>query len=303
MIRIVKWLQKIFNVLLDVCFYLCLLALLWGVLQVFCFTSFRIPTDSMKPSLIPGDKILVNKLAGGARLFNLFAALDRKEVDIFRMPGLDSFKRNDVLVFNFPFPGRNDSIGFDVMKYYVKRCIALPGDTIEIRNGFFRIRGVEQELGNPAMQSFISNLPDTMPDTMPEKGVVLKAYPGDQALGWTIKEFGPFPIPRKGQEVRMNRENWLLYRIAVFWEQKQRPEFREDGHVYLGDSLLTTYRFEKNYYFMAGDKLNDSQDSRYWGLLPEEFIVGRADLIWMSEDRKSGKTRWDRFMKKIRMIP
>jgi len=286
-------LKKILNKLLNICFYLCLLAVLWGIIQVFCLTSFHVPSDSMRPALSPGDNIIVNKMVGGARLFDIFASLNNEEINIHRMPGVGSFKRNDVLVFNYPFPGRKDSIGFDVMKYYVKRCIALPGDTLEIRNGYFHIRGVEQELGNIDMQQFISNLPDTLTDK------IMRSYPKNKEMGWTIKEFGPFPIPRKGQEVQMNRENWLLYRLAIFWEQKQRPTFA-DGHVYLGDSILTTYRFEKNYYFMAGDKLKNSQDSRYWGMLPEEFIVGRTDYVWLSRDHKTGKIRWDRFMKKVR---
>lgn len=117
-------------------------------------------------------------------------------------------------------------------------------------------------------------------------------------MGWTIKNFGPFPIPRKGQIVEMNRKNWILYHRLIFWEQKKRPVYHE-GTVAFGDSLITTYCFEKNYYFLAGDKLDNSKDSRYWGVLPEEFIVGRAEYIWLSRNRWSGKINWKRFMKKI----
>jgi len=249
----------------------------------------------MEPALTPGDNILVNKMVGGARLFDIFASLNKEEIGIYRLPGLSSFKRNDILVFNFPYPAQWDSIGFDVMKYYVKRCIALPGDTLEIRNGFFHIRGINLELGNLKMQNFISTLPE---DSL-SHGVDMNTYPWDEEMGWTIKNFGPLPLPSKGQVVEMNRENWLLYHRLIFWEQKQRPMRKEDGHVYLGDSLLTTYRFEKNYYFMGGDKLDNSQDSRYWGPLPEEFIVGRAGYVWLSKDGRTNKIRWNRFMKSI----
>lgn len=101
----------------------------------------------MAPTLQAGDRILVNKWIMGARIFNIWDALEDKEVKIHRLPGVGKVKRNDVLVFNFPYPAKQDSLAMDVMLYYVKRCIALPGDTLEIRNGFYRIRGTEEELG------------------------------------------------------------------------------------------------------------------------------------------------------------
>lgn len=67
----------------------------------------------------------------------------------------------------------------------------------------------------------------------------------------------------------------------------------------LNGEPIREYRFLKNYYFMAGDKGLNSQDSRYWGLLPEEYIVGKAAFVWKSVDPYTGKLRWDRFMKKI----
>jgi signal peptidase I len=289
-----KLLKKIANAVLNICFYSCLLAVLWGVLQVFCFTSFRIPTDSMEPALLPGDNIIVNKLVGGARLFDVFAALNKEEVDIHRLPGLGTFKRNDVLVFNFPYTAGWDRIGFDVMKYYVKRCIGLPGDTLEIRNGYFHINGEDRELGNREMQHVISGLSDTA-----GQHIAMKAYPWDEEMGWTIKDFGPLFIPSVGRQVEMNRTNWLLYHRLISWEQNEPLVLKEDRRVYLGDSLITAYRFEHNYYFMGGDQLTNSQDSRYWGLLPEAFIVGRADYVWLSKNKRTGKMRWERLMKKI----
>ncbi|WP_242364727.1 signal peptidase I, partial [Bacteroides uniformis] len=110
---------------------LCFVAFGGLLAQLLLAISFKIPSDSMEPSLLAGDYILVDKCSKGARLFDVFAALERKEVKIHRMPGWREFKRNDVLVFNFPYPGSWDSIAFDVMSYYVKRCIAVPGDTLE----------------------------------------------------------------------------------------------------------------------------------------------------------------------------
>ena len=108
--------------------------------------------------------------------------------------GVGKVKRNDVLVFNFPYPAKQDSLAMDIMLYYVKRCIALPGDTLEIRNGFYRIRGTEEELGNIAAQRRISGLTENN-----LRGVVMESFPWSKRLGWTIKEFGPLPVPGRSR--------------------------------------------------------------------------------------------------------
>lgn len=295
MTKKLKQMPKWLNGIVNLAFYLCLLAAILVVLQVFVVTSFRIPTDSMEPAMLPGDYILVDKCSAGARLFDVLSALDRKEVTIRRMPGWRDFKREDVLVFNFPYqPHRWDSIAFDVMKYYVKRCVAIPGDTLEIRNGFYKIRGLNEPVGCLEAQKGIAQLPDS---GVP--GIVMGTYPWNEELGWTIKEFGPLAVPAKGQVVKMDFRAWLLYRSLIGWEQNGHLRVDAGGRVLLGDSVISEYRFCENYYFMVGDKAGNSQDSRYWGLLPETFIVGRAWRIWKSEDPEDGNMRWKRILKRI----
>lgn len=288
-----KWVDRVFTLF---CWAGALL-LLCGVVQVFCFTSFKIPSDSMEPGLIGGDYIAVNKLVYGARLFDIFDAVDKKEVNIHRLPGVGKIERNDVVVFNFPYPARWDSIGFDVMRYYVKRCVALPGDTFEIRKAQYRVRGVDVLLGNVDGQSELAKLMEEEQD-MKRWGVDVKGYPYDSIIGWDIKEFGPLYVPKQGDEIAMNRTNGVLYRTLIEWEQKQKLSVK-DGAFFLGSREITSYRFCKNYYFMAGDKVMNSQDSRYWGLLPEEFIVGKATFIWKSKELSTGTIRWDRIWKRI----
>jgi signal peptidase I len=89
-----------------------------------------------------------------------------------------------------------------------------------------------------------------------------------------------------------------LYRNLIEWEQKEKLTF-QGKEIFLGDSLIHEYRFQENYYFMGGDYMENSKDSRYWGLLPEPYIVGVATRIWKSVDKSTGKIRWDRVMKKI----
>lgn len=210
MVGKVKRLKKITDCLLSVAFYICILIIGWLVLQTTCFTTFTIPSDSMAPTLQAGDRILVNKWIMGARIFNIWDALEDKEVKIHRLPGVGKVKRNDVLVFNFPYPAKQDSLAMDVMLYYVKRCIALPGDTLEIRNGFYRIRGTEEELGNIAAQRRISGLTENN-----LRGVVMESFPWSKRLGWTIKEFGPLPVPAEGQVVSLDSTSILFYQHII----------------------------------------------------------------------------------------
>lgn len=289
-------LRKLLTWGIDLVYGLCLVVLLGVLVQLLLVTSFKIPSDSMEPALLTGDYILVDKCSKGARLFDVFAALEKKEIKIHRMPGWREFKRNDVLVFNFPYPGRWDSIAFDVMSYYVKRCIAVPGDTLVIKDCHYRVKGHDGCLGSAAAQDKLQKLLDS--EELVNREIVMESYPFDKELGWSIAEFGPLYIPAKGSVIEMDSLNWVLYRNLIEWEQKKKLTLRGDT-ISLGDSVISKYRFHENYYFVSGDKMENSKDSRYWGLLPEPFIVGRALRIWKSKDNISEGIRWGRIWKKI----
>ena len=278
---------------LAIAFYLCVLLVVGVILQVITITSFRIPTDSMQPTLQPGDNILVNKSIMGARIFDIWEAAEDKEVEIHRLPGLGEVKRNDVLVFHYPYPHSNDSLSMHLLKYYVKRCIALPGDTMGIRKGHYYIKGIDEPVGNIQAQKRIEKLRKEN-----ARGIVMNTYPWDRYINWTIQNFGPLHVPARGQKVAMDSTAVKLYRKLVEWEQKKKLTCKGQ-EVFLGDSLIREYRFRENYYFVGGDYMENSKDSRYWGLLPEPYIVGVATRIWKSVDKSTGKIRWDRVMKKI----
>lgn len=291
-----KIVQKLLLLALDIAFYGCLAILAWVFLQVFVFTSFKVPSKSMEPTLTPGDYILVDKCSTGARLFNLLKAVNGEEVEIYRVPGWRKIRRNDVLVFNFPYPEKRDSMAFDVMLYYAKRCVGLPGDTLEIRNAHYRVRGVGETIGYVDGQDELQRVMDSR--EAKRMRLVTRSYPKDSALGWNIAEFGPLYIPRQGDNLPMNRKHALLYKHPIEWEQKKKLRMKGDS-VWIGDSLINSYRFRESYYFMAGDKALNSRDSRYWGLLPETFIVGRVWRIWKSVDPVTGEMRWERIGKKV----
>ena len=275
---------KLCRYVVDTLFWGCMVMALFVVMQIFLFSSFKIPSNSMEPGLIAGDYVLVNKLIPGARLFNVFASLRGEQVQIVRLPGLREIRRNDVVVFNYPYPNNLDRIEMHMMKYYIKRCLGLPGDSLSIVNGYYRVNGIFEPVGNIEGQELFS----VQSNKMLKDAGLYWSFPKDSLISWNVKNFGPLYLPRKGDVIDMNRENISIYRKLIEWETGQKL-----------DPRIVSYTFQKNYYFVAGDRIEDSQDSRYWGLLPEEFIVGKATFIWRSMNPQTRGVRWDRICGRI----
>lgn len=244
----------------------------------------------MTPTLIDGDHIIVSKMIPGARLFNVFACMRNEPVEIRRLPGIKNIQRNDVVVFNFPYPNNMDKLEMHLLNYLVKRCIGLPGDTLKIQNGNHKIQSTYR---------FFENKKSKKERSLHKKSSCIDAsFLQDSIIHWDIQNMGPLYIPKTGDSIQMNRTNYVIYKKLIEWEQKETLIYN-DSTVFLNNKRITGYRFQKNYYFMAGDKCENSQDSRYWGLLPEDFIVGKAWLIWKSVDDYTGNIRWDRILKFI----
>ncbi|WP_106827785.1 signal peptidase I [Parabacteroides pacaensis] len=285
--RISNFTNKVINAVLG----LWTLITLWFVTQILLFATFKIPSNSMTPELTMGDYILVWKPVIGPRLFDLFASMRNEQTEIYRIPGYKKIKRNDILVFNFPYPRSADKMEMHILKYYIKRCVGLPGDTLSIRNGFYHIGGIQTPLGNMDSQRKIAATKIFQKETF-------QSFPFDSIIAWNIKDFGPLYVPGKGDSITLNHTNFKLYKKQIEWEQQGSLQYKEST-AFLNGNPINGYRFQKNYYFMAGDNGLDSQDSRYWGLLPEEYIVGKAWIIWKSYDPFTGKFRWERFLKVI----
>lgn len=284
-------LPNLVNKVINIAFWLCIIFVLWIVTQIVVLASFRIPSNSMEPELTMGDYILVLKPTIGSRIFNVFASLRNEQTEIHRIPGFSKIKRNDILVFNYPHPNSLDKIEMHILKYHIKRCIGLPGDILSIQNGFFHVEGIQTPLGNIDSQKQIATTANL------EEGI-LRSFPSDSIIDWTIKDFGPLYIPRQGNYITLDRANFQLYKKLIEWEQQGSLQYK-DTTAFLNGKPIKVYRFQKNYYFMSGDKGMDSHDSRYWGLLPEEYIVGKAWIVWKSINPFTGKFRKERFLKVI----
>lgn len=323
------------------------------VIKAFFFEVFTIPSSSMEKTLLPGDLIYVNKLSYGARspitllsvpLTHQFLPMlegVKSYLEFIQLPYYrfftDSVKRNDVVVFNYPFDTEHP---VDHRAYYIKRCIGLPGDILKIDNKKVFINNIEIALPQQAQFNYkvITTQPitnDTLLNYQITEGgldglenhweltmtdsayyqlktkdfvhsikkieVEPNAYadyifPYHPSYLWNIDYFGEVVIPKKGQLVQLDKNNIHLYqRIIEVYEENTFQE-TESGFLINGE-LSNSYQFKMDYYFMMGDNRHNSADSRFWGFLPENHVVGKAQTILFSRDKS--KTRWNRLFKKI----
>lgn len=253
------------------------------ILRTFLFASFRIPTSSMNPYLLPGDYVIVNKLVPGPRI-DWWNGADGTPL---RLKGLRIIQRNDILVFNAPYH-QSKKIENNLNIFSVKRCIAIPGDTFYIKDGIYKVKNCPDTLGYYKYQKegFTHQ---------PLKRFSPKRF---RELNWTIVSFGPIYIPGKGSVITLDSVNFILYKNLIEYETKEIVE-KKNRRFFIGGKMQEHYRFKQNYYFVAGDYIFDSDDSRYWGLLPEDHIVGKVTYIWKSRDLETGEYRLDRFFKSV----
>ena len=291
------------------------------------------------------------------------------QLGYWRLPGFSSIKRNDPIVFNFPAGdtvseafqsnatyyqlvrkyGRqlvdNDKVNFgriitrpvDKRENYVKRLIALPGDTLQIIDGIVYING-EMGYQPPKMQfnylvKTTGNSINTktlekydiyeagkvgdnefvlrtnaktaedfkkLPFVIDAQRLVLNEpaeFPYDTVhFKWTVDNYGPIVIPKEGVTVDITPENIALYERCITAYEHNTLEIK-DNKIFINGKESTEYTFGMDYYWMMGDNRHNSQDSRFWGYVPVDHIVGKPLFIWLSKDNTYGKIRWNRFLK------
>lgn len=266
---------------------------LWLLTRAFMFDQFIAPTESMMPSLMPGDRIIVNKIIAGARIYSNFDfKKNGGELKSWRTRGRRTVRPNDIVVFNFPY--HDNKINFVINNVYAKRCIGTPGDSVSIVNGVFHNSNYSGMIGLKKAQEDLDNMPDSIFPTE-----VFVTLPWDEHLPWTIKNFGPLYLPRKGDYMKLSAREGCVYRIILEWETGKTITFDwVKNQVYANCLPIESHVFKHSYYFMCGDNVSNSNDSRYWGLVPEEYIVGVVSRISYSVDKRIGKYRQERFFKK-----
>ena len=280
---------KIFKWLVYVASTVVLLYILWLLCRVFLFDQFVIPTESMIPTLIPGDRVVVDKTIAGARIYSDFQFnSEGVELKSWRTRGVRRIRHNDIVVFNFPH--HDGRVNFIINNVYAKRCVALPGDTISIEEGYYRNNNHKGVLGLENAQNALHEMTDSMIWRQ-----ALYAMPFDGHLPWTIRNMGPLYIPRKGDIIPITAKEACVYRMLLEWETGKKVDFDWNSNTAkINGKEFTSHTFSHNYYFMAGDNVCDSNDSRYWGLVPEEYIVGVVRCVSYSLNKSDGELNKDR---------
>lgn len=252
-------------------------------LREFIFISSHITTNSMEPTICVGDYIFVTQLIPGKR--ELIENTYSKKIEAKRYKGIRNIKRNDIIVFNFPYANSPIFMILNNKIHYIKRCIALPGDSVYIENGTYYITGCDKVLG----------IKTSFPDT---SLIIKNIFPSDSLYHWNLINWGPLYLPSKGDSIKLDMATYKLYWQCIDYETDRMVEYKDSVFIINGKKV-DYYVFKKSYYFVVGDNINNSNDSRYWGLLPEDFIEGKAIFIWKSTNSKNGKYRWNRFGKKL----
>ena len=283
-------------------FYRVLLVLFTAVfaivlLRVFFFDQFRIGGNSMEPTLHEGDRILVNKVIMGARIYKRYN-FTNPELKCFRMPALRNPVPGDILVFNNPRGWGRKKIVFRINNVFVKRCIGCPGDTVSIIGGYYYNNHIQNDILPDKFQRILHDSPDSV---LVSQGTQMQSIPHMKSLGWTIRNMGPLLVPHKGDTIVLNPVSSRIYSLQIEYETGEKP-IVSDNQVYLKGGLVSSYRFTSNWYFLGGDNVLNSKDSRYIGLIPEDYITGIATRKLYNRDSRSNKISFSLFMSSIKQI-
>ncbi len=155
---------------------------------------------------------------------------------------------------------------------------------LRIKNGYYVDPRTGGHIGELKYQRILSEIPDSV---LMCAGVALKAMQVNKRLGWTIRDFGPLPVPRKGDTIEINADNYRIWRRLVLYETGKRLS-ENGGQVFLEQTALNEYTFKHNWYFLGGDNVLNSHDSRYFGLVPEEYIVGIVSSVGKRTPKRRG---------------
>jgi signal peptidase I len=376
------------------------------IIRTFVIEAYKIPTTSMEGSLLAGDFLFVSKLNYGARTpitpvafpfahhtmpFNLGQAYSKIiQLGYHRLPGFEKIERGDIVVYNNPgdanqFPERP----VDKRENYVKRCVGISGDKLEVRNRQLFVNDVAQphyknmqfeyfvktngtptgadvfktlginwyndfpeviytspngvqqmgysdEMGSPVapsdelfqqFQQYLASNKDSIAVLLTSDQVeALKKLQNVKAVDpapsailqgswtysmvaqyykWNLDNYGPVVIPKKGWTIGLNnKDNLYRYAQTIVLYENANAQIEGDKLTINGQPV-TSYTFRQNYYWMMGDNRHNSLDSRYWGFVPEDHVVGKPLFVWLSKDSFNPgmeSVHWNRMFRSVKTL-
>jgi len=237
------------------------------VLNSFVLASFEVPTGSMEDTVAIGDRVFVNKfIYGGSTPYTI--PLTGIRIPHIRVPGFRDVARGDVIVFDWP--GERDQVEKPRQMWYLKRCIGLPGDSVQIRDQVVYVNG--RPLADPVHSKHLRRSPLA-------PGI---ANPAIFPRGASFNEdtYGPVIVPRKGMSVPLSPENFGAWEVLIRREghEAQMP----GGIVRIDGREVHEYTVERDYVFAMGDNRDNSLDSRFWGFVPLEDVIGKPMIVYWS---------------------
>jgi len=239
----------------------------------FIVQNTRIPTGSMEETILVGDFVLVNKFIYGSSSPRYIPFTEIK-LPYFTLPALREPKANDIVVFEYP--GEKDRLfAREQGVNYVKRCIGTPGDTIKIINRVVYVNG--KEFRRPPHIKYL-NYYSKNPNAI-EPRIFPKGAP------WNEDNYGPLVVPKKNSTINLDINNIEQWRTIIDREYGKRVVKVENNVITIEGKPVNSYTFNKDYFFMMGDNRNDSLDSRFWGFVARDTIIGEAFITLFSWDR------------------
>jgi len=229
----------------------------------------------------------------------------------------------------------------DRRENYVKRCVGLPGQTLQIKDHIIYLDGKANKEPDNVQYTYHLKLKQSLPDElMKELGITMEdlmslntlgympmtrhavetlkqqgyaesielnteaeewdIYPLNGNLHWTRDNYGPVWIPQKGKSIKLTLDNLAIYERPIRTYEGNTLEVTDDGKIIINGQEASEYTFKMDYYWMMGDNRHNSLDSRYWGFVPEDHIVGKPIFIWWSSDPDRsgiGGIRWNRLFR------
>lgn len=251
-------------------------AIILVIVRVFVLEPYGIPTGSMRPTILEGDVLLVSKLPYVIRSLR-YIPFTQVPIPYVEFPGIGHLERGDIVVFDYPHqltPSPEEGT------HYVKRCVAIGGDTVQLVDGRITVNGVE--------------VPPVYDPDEPERH---RRAPVARNNAFELLRTGvPVIVPYKGFEVAMDSV------AAHYWKQWIESEgvlVEYRNHIVFLDGLPSTrYIFRHDYFFALGDNSSVSRDSRYFGFVPYDNLIGKAWIIYWSRDL-DGAVRWERIGKMV----